>query len=68
MPEMSEFRLMDRSGAFLLEAGIRVMDGADSKLCEQATQELGTFRKTVEGAIDLRVPDRLALDTRVKTA
>jgi len=41
-------------------------DGSNSKLMEQAMQEMMAFKKQMEGSVGLRVPDRLSLDTRVK--
>jgi mediator of RNA polymerase II transcription subunit 18, fungi type len=57
---------MDPSGAYVLECCVRVEDGGNSKLVQQATGELLAFKKQVEGAIELSVPERLGLDTRVK--
>ncbi|KAF2718610.1 hypothetical protein K431DRAFT_322305 [Polychaeton citri CBS 116435] len=58
--------VLDPSGAYLVEACVRVEDRTNSALTEKATAELLEFQKLMEGAIDLRVVDRLALDTRVK--
>ena len=63
---LSDLRPVDPSGSYLFEACVRVEDGRDSKLTEQAINELLAFKRQLEGAVDLRVPDRLALDTRVK--
>ena len=67
LPVLDECKMLDPSGSYLLEACVRAEDGNNSKLMEQARDELLAFRKHMEGAIDLRVPDRLALDTRVKS-
>jgi mediator of RNA polymerase II transcription subunit 18 len=51
-----------------VEVSVRVEDRKNTKIAELAVAELMGFRRSVEGVIDLRVPDRLALDTRVKDA
>ncbi|KAK1817614.1 hypothetical protein LTR12_008027 [Friedmanniomyces endolithicus] len=66
IPTLSDCEPIDPSGTYYFEACVRVEDGGNSKLVERATAELMAFKKQVEGAIDLRVPERLALDTRVK--
>jgi hypothetical protein len=43
-------------------------DRKNTKIAEQAIAELQSFQNAVDGVIDLRVPQRLALDTRVKNA
>jgi hypothetical protein len=47
---------------------VRMEDRKNTKIAEQAIAELLQFQNAVEGVIDLRVPQRLALDTRVKGA
>lgn len=65
-PVLEDCRPVDPSGSYLFEAYVRVEDGTNSKLMEQAMQELMAVKNQLEGAVDLRVPDRLSLDTRVK--
>lgn len=65
-PDSETLRPVDISGAYVVEACVRVEDNGDSKLLEKAREELLGFKRMMEGAIDLRVPDRLALDTRMK--
>jgi hypothetical protein len=43
-------------------------DRKNTKIAAQAYAELMQFQNAVDGVIDLRVPQRLALDTRVKNA
>ncbi len=57
---------LDRSGSMLVEAAVRVEEGSSTALREQAAKELLAFAETVKGSIDFYVPDRLALDPRVK--
>ncbi|KAK4549779.1 hypothetical protein LTR36_005080 [Oleoguttula mirabilis] len=67
-PVLADCRPVDPSGSYLFEACVRVEDGTNSKLTEQAMSELQALKNQLEGAVDLRVPDRLSLDTRVKGA
>ncbi|KAK3671841.1 hypothetical protein LTR78_008206 [Recurvomyces mirabilis] len=66
VPEVRECRVVDSSGAYLFEVTVRVEDGANSKLVEMGMGEILGFRRLVEGVVDLRVPERLALDSRIK--
>lgn len=68
VPLMADCRPVDPSGTYLFEAMVRVEDSTNSKLAEQAVNELLALKKQLDGAIDLKVPDRLALDTRIKGA
>lgn len=65
---VSELEVLDPSGTYMVEVSVRMEDRKNTKIAQQAVVELMSFKREVEGAIDLRVPDRLALDTRVKDA
>lgn len=65
LPAPEELKLLDQSGTWMMEVFIRIADGTNSKLLGEATKELLALQREVEGAIDLRVPERLSLDTRV---
>ena len=65
---VSELSILDPSGTYVVEVSVRMEDRKNTKIAEQAVAELRVFKQSVEGVIDLRVPDRLALDTRVKDA
>ena len=65
---VAELDVLDPSGTYVVEVSVRVEDRKNAKIAEQAVAELRVFKQSVEGVIDLRVPDRLALDTRVKDA
>lgn len=58
-------RPLDANEGYLLEAKIRLLDGGQPDLVAQGTQELTQFRENMKGALDLRVVDRLSLDTKV---
>lgn len=63
---LSDLEILDPSGTFLIEVSVRMEDRKNTKIAEQAFAELEKFKRNMEGVIDLRVPDRLSLDTRVK--
>ena len=66
LPPLENIPLLDTSGAFILEACVRVDDRTKPALIKAATEELGRFKNEMKGSVDLRNPERLALDTRVK--
>lgn len=65
---LTELTALDPSGTYMVEVSLRIEDRKNTKIAEQAIAEFAGFRKSVEGVIDLRVPDRLAMDTRVRDA
>ena len=65
-PPVSALELLDASGAWALKASVRVLDGSKPELMTRGTNELLEFKELMKGCLDLRVGDRLALDTRVK--
>jgi mediator of RNA polymerase II transcription subunit 18 len=65
---VSALEVLDPSGTYVVEVSVRMEDRKNTKIAQQAVAELVGFKQSVEGVIDLRVPDRLALDTRVKDA
>jgi mediator of RNA polymerase II transcription subunit 18 len=54
------------SGAYILEAKVRVQDFKDASILESGVNELKDFQKQMMGCVELSLPDRLSLDTRVK--
>ncbi|CZT17391.1 uncharacterized protein RCC_03225 [Ramularia collo-cygni] len=62
----TESNLIDQSGAWVVEAVVRVEDPSITKIMDAAKRELAHFRVAMEGALDLYAPDRLTLDTRVR--
>lgn len=65
-PDRKDLEVVDRSGSYVIEAYVHTEDGPSPALREKATEELLKFARTLEGAIDLRAINRLALDTVVK--
>lgn len=56
---------VDPSGAYLVQASVDVIDGNVQVLKDQAIQQLAAIAHVLRGTVDLRVADRLALDTRI---
>lgn len=65
-PRFENLTLLDSSGAFLLQASIRIQDGSKPETMSAGINELRTFKELMKGVVDLEIGDRLALDTRFK--
>jgi mediator of RNA polymerase II transcription subunit 18 len=65
LPPFPELKPLDSSGAYVLEAKIR-LSGSNPSLIKLGEDELIGFRTRMKGVIDMKSPERLALDTRVK--
>jgi mediator of RNA polymerase II transcription subunit 18 len=66
LPPFNSLKLLDPSGAYILEFKLRVADGSNAALVRTGEQELERFQNTMQGVVELNVPDRLSLDTRVR--
>jgi mediator of RNA polymerase II transcription subunit 18 len=66
LPSFAALQLLDPSGAYVLEAKVRVQDFKDATTLESGVTELKDFQKQMMGCVELSLPDRLSLDTRVK--
>jgi mediator of RNA polymerase II transcription subunit 18 len=66
LPTWSELQLLDPSGAYMLNATVRIDDFKDSAVLEAGVNELKRFQTQMKGCVALGLPDRLSLDTRVK--
>ncbi|KAF1810276.1 hypothetical protein P152DRAFT_460786 [Eremomyces bilateralis CBS 781.70] len=64
--QLAELPLLDPAGTYTLEVSVRTMDKAKPELIQAATAELEAFRAEMKGVVALSVPDRLAMDTRVR--
>jgi mediator of RNA polymerase II transcription subunit 18 len=64
--DSSSWRLLDPSAAYIIEAAVRVADPSNARLTGIAVEELAAFKAEMAGAVDFYMPDRFALDTRVK--
>ena len=65
-PTADNLQPFDPNGTYVIEAYLRAEDGISNTLREKAIAELLAFVKSVDGSIDLRMTNRLALDTAVK--
>lgn len=59
-------RLLDPSGTYLLQVSLRVQDGSKPELMSRGISELVALRDMLKGVVELVVPDRLSLDTRLR--
>ena len=66
LPAFLDLKLFNESGDYELEAMVRVQDLHDAAVLESAVKELLAFKKQMAGCVELYLPNRLALDTRVK--
>ncbi|KAI5202310.1 hypothetical protein E4T39_04816 [Aureobasidium subglaciale] len=66
LPSLESLKPLDTSGTFLLEACIRIDDRTKPNLVAAASDEMNAFRDLMKGSVDMKVPERLSLDTRVR--
>lgn len=66
LPAFEALQLLDQSGTYILEAKVRVQDFKDASVLESGVNELKAFQTSMRGCVELSLPDRLAMDTRVK--
>lgn len=66
LPSFAALELLDPSGAYILEAMVRVQDFNNATVLESGVNELKQFQTQMKGCVELFLPDRLSLDTRVK--
>lgn len=66
LPSYTALDLLDPSGAYILEAKVRVHEFNNGTVLEGGVNELKKFQAQMKGCVDLFLPDRLTLDTRVK--
>ncbi|KAF2692286.1 hypothetical protein K458DRAFT_286095 [Lentithecium fluviatile CBS 122367] len=66
LPAFSALQPFDPSGAYMLEAKVRVQDLNTPAVLENGVGQLKAFRQQMKGCVELELPDRLAMDTRVK--
>lgn len=65
-PVFPALQPFDPSGAYILEAKVRVQEYNNQTVLERGVNELKAFQTQMRGCVDLDLPDRLSLDTRVK--
>lgn len=65
-PAFAALEPFDPSGAYVLEAKVRVQDYNIQTVLESGVNELKTFQQQMKGCVELQIPDRLSLNTQVK--
>lgn len=58
--------LIDRGSNYVLEARLTLEDTGKNELVSRAIKELTQLRELLQGCVDLRPVDRLAVDTRAR--
>ncbi|OCK77415.1 hypothetical protein K432DRAFT_358638 [Lepidopterella palustris CBS 459.81] len=66
LPTFNSLKPLDPSGGYVLQASILVQDLGKPAILDQGVEELKRFKDLMKGCVELDVPDRLLLDTRVK--
>jgi mediator of RNA polymerase II transcription subunit 18 len=66
LPPFAGLSLLDPSGAYVVTATVRVEDFKNAAVLEAGVDELNKFQTQMKGCVELSLPDRLALDTRVR--
>lgn len=66
LPSFAALELLDPSGAYILEAKVRVQEYNNTAVMEAGVNELKKFQKEMKGCVEVTLPDWLPLDTRVK--
>ncbi|KAK4989842.1 Mediator of RNA polymerase II transcription subunit 18 [Elasticomyces elasticus] len=66
LPRFEELRLLDDSGAYIVQASMIIEDRNKPEIFDAAVKELLEFKELTRGCVDLRTVDRHALDTRAR--
>lgn len=66
LPSFHMLKPLDPSGAFLFEATVLLSDGTNPEVVKLGLKEIDMAKSRLNGVVNLDIPDRLALDTRVK--
>ena len=66
LPSFADLQPLDPSGAYILEAKIRIKDINDTAVADLGVGELNRFKAQMKGCVELDPPERLLLDTRVR--
>lgn len=59
-------RPLDDSGGYILQASVRLQDKGKPEVLTAGLNELENFKARMKGVVDLKAPDRLSLDTRLR--
>ena len=66
LPRLDSLVPLDPSGAYVLQASLRIQDGSKPESISVGINELKAFKEMMRGVVDLDIGDRLALDPRLK--
>ncbi|KNG52298.1 rna polymerase ii mediator complex subunit [Stemphylium lycopersici] len=66
LPTFTGLKLLDPSGAYVLDATVQIEDFNNAAVLEAGVNELKRFQTQMKGCVNLVLPDRLAQDSRVK--
>lgn len=66
LPTWNGLKLLDPSGVYTLQSTVRIEDFNNAAVLEAGVNELKRFQTQMKGCVNLALPDRLALDPRVK--
>ncbi|KAJ9642525.1 Mediator of RNA polymerase II transcription subunit 18 [Coniosporium tulheliwenetii] len=66
LPAFEALVPLDPSGAYVLQACLRLQDGTKPEMLRKGTEELMGLKRLMKGVVDLNPANRLSLDTRVK--
>lgn len=58
--------LVDKSGAYMLQATLNVVDHPPTDLMKQGMDQLEKLRQELDGCVELGVVNRMALDVSIK--
>jgi mediator of RNA polymerase II transcription subunit 18, fungi type len=61
----ADLKPLDHTGGYILEAKIRLSESSPA-LIKTGEDQLTGLRNRLKGVIEMKAPERLALDTRVK--
>jgi mediator of RNA polymerase II transcription subunit 18 len=66
LPLLSDLKTVDPSDAWVLKASVVLSDGTNANILSAGTTELEKIRDDLKGIVNLVIPERLSMDTRVK--
>jgi mediator of RNA polymerase II transcription subunit 18 len=66
LPALSEMKHVDPSDAWILKAHVVLSDGTNANILSKGTVELEKVQGDLKGIVNLTIPERLSMDTRVK--
>ena len=66
LPSFDMLKPLDPSGSYIFQASVLLADGANPAIVNLGLSEIDAAKTRLKGVVNLDIPDRLALDTRVK--